>query len=67
MSSLDDPTADASLAAALAARMPERTVPAPFEKLAVPDPFENRQAVRSAAAPPEESLPAAGASPPPKP
>jgi hypothetical protein len=63
---LDDPTADASLAAALAARMPERTTPAPFVKLDVPDPFENRHAVRLPALPPDASVPVAVASRPPK-
>jgi hypothetical protein len=44
--SLDDPSADASLAAALAPTVPDRTTPAPFLKLTLPDPFEHRNAVR---------------------
>jgi hypothetical protein len=55
---LDAPTAEHSLAAAVAAQMPARTNPAPFVKLTVPDPFENRQTVRLPAMPPEEVAPA---------
>jgi hypothetical protein len=64
---LDDPTADASLAAALAAPVPERTTPAPFVKRTLPDPFENRLAIRLPARPPEEAVPVAAAPRPPKP
>jgi hypothetical protein len=64
---LDDPTAEASLAAALAATMPQRTTPAPFLKLAVPDPFENRRAVRLATVPPEDQTPASASPRLPKP
>lgn len=42
---LDDPTAAASTAAALAAP-PRRTNPAPFLRLTLPDPFEHRAALR---------------------
>jgi hypothetical protein len=41
----DDVTTDASNAAALSGTMPTRTTPAPFLKLTVPDPFENRKPV----------------------
>jgi hypothetical protein len=41
--SLEDPTADASTAAALAAPLPRRAMPAPFLRLAVPEPFEHRR------------------------
>lgn len=41
--SLEDPTADASTAAALAAPLPMRTSPAPFLKLSLPDPYEHRR------------------------
>ena len=41
--SLDDPTADASTAAALAAPLPMRTTPAPFLKLSLPDPYDHRR------------------------
>jgi hypothetical protein len=58
---LDDPTSDHSLAAALAAQMPDRTTPAPFLKLTLPDPFENRQTVRLRTMPVEESTPIAAA------
>jgi hypothetical protein len=53
---LDDATADASLAAALAATPPGRASPAPFLKLNLPDPFENR--LRPAAVPTEDVAPA---------
>jgi hypothetical protein len=56
---LDDPTTDASLAAALAAPMPSRTNPAPFLKLTLPDPFENRETGRLRSTPPEEGTPVA--------
>jgi hypothetical protein len=39
---LDDVTSDASQAAALAAPPPVRTAPAPFIKMNLPNPFENR-------------------------
>ncbi len=41
--SLDDPTTDASTAAALAAPMPMRTTPAPFLKQSLPDPYDHRR------------------------
>src|SRR5882672_11362687 len=44
--SLDDPSGDASLAAALAAKVPDRSTPAPFLRLTIHDPFEHRNAVR---------------------
>jgi hypothetical protein len=53
--SLDDPSGDASQAAALASKVPDRTVPAPFLRLTIPDPFEHRNAVRLRAAPLELS------------
>jgi hypothetical protein len=56
--SLDDPSGDASHAAALAKRVPDRTTPAPFLKLTIPDPFEHRNAVRLRASPLEIGLPA---------
>jgi hypothetical protein len=54
---LDDPTAEASLAAALAAPLPQRTAPAPFLRLGVPDPFENRRTVRLPAPAEEQAAP----------
>jgi hypothetical protein len=56
---LDDPTVDAATAAALAGAPPMRTTPAPFLRLSVPDPFENRAAVRLQPAVPEEPKPPA--------
>src|SRR5262245_51268840 len=44
--SLEDPSGDASQTAALAAKVPDRTTPAPFLRLTIPDPFEHRNAVR---------------------
>jgi hypothetical protein len=64
---LDDPTAEMSLATALAGQMPERTSPAPFLKLTLPDPFENRQTVRLRTVPVEEATPIAAAPRGPKP
>src|SRR5262249_51795249 len=40
---LDDPTADASAVAALAAPIPSRTTKAPFLKLTLPDPYDRRR------------------------
>ena len=54
---LDDPTTEASLAAALAAPLPQRTTPAPFLRLGVPDPFENRRTVRLPAPVEEPAVP----------
>jgi hypothetical protein len=54
---LEDPTADDSLAAALAAVPPVRSVPVPFHREALPDPFENAQTVRLKTPPPEETTP----------
>jgi TolA-binding protein len=55
--SLEDPTAELSLPAALTASPPERRTPAPFLRLTLPDPFEHRQAIRLRTTPPEEPLP----------
>jgi hypothetical protein len=55
--SLDDPTADAAGAAVLAAPLPERINPAPFQRLAVPDPYENRRVLQVEAMPPERNDP----------
>jgi hypothetical protein len=41
--SLDDPTAEASIAAALAAPIPSRTAKASFLKLTLPNPYEHRR------------------------
>jgi hypothetical protein len=40
---LEDPTGDASTAAALTAALPQRVIPAPFLRLAIPEPFEFRR------------------------
>ena len=55
--SLDDPTVAFSAAAVLAAPLPERTAPAPFIRLTLPDPFEHRNAVWSPAPPGLPTLP----------
>jgi hypothetical protein len=47
--SLDDPTGDGSTAAALAATLPQRVIPAPFLRLTLPDPFEFRRPLTLAA------------------
>ncbi len=59
--SLEDPTGEASVAAALARILPSRTNPAPFLRLTLPDPFEYRNTVRVRTPPPEDATPAGGA------
>lgn len=54
----DDPAAEASRAAALAAPVPVRTAPAPFLRLSVPDPYEHRRPARPLAPVAEEQVPA---------
>src|SRR5262249_53072978 len=56
---LDDQTSAASLDAALAAPVPQRSAPAPFLRLTLPDPFEHRQTVKLRAIPPEDLMPVA--------
>ena len=57
--SLDDPSGEASQTAALAGKVPDRTAPAPFLRLTLPDPFEHRNAVRLQTPPPPDiALPA---------
>jgi hypothetical protein len=53
---LDDATADASRHATLAGSPPVRSTPAPFLKIDLPDPFENR--LKPAVTPPEDVTPA---------
>jgi hypothetical protein len=65
--SLEDPTAEDSLRVALSAVPPIRSNPAPFQRLNLPDPFENAQTIRLRAQPPEEHGPATGPVRPPKP
>src|SRR5262249_31939385 len=55
--SLEGPTAAFSVGAALAAPLPERSTPAPFIRLVIPDPFEHHQALRGKTPPPEERVP----------
>jgi hypothetical protein len=62
---LDDPTADASAEAALRAAMPLRQRPVPFQKTNLPDPFENRNAVKPPPLPREDAVP--GHTTPPRP
>jgi hypothetical protein len=54
---LADPTTQASREAALAESIPSRTAPAPFDRPGIPDPFENRRAVRVGTAPPAAPAP----------
>jgi hypothetical protein len=58
---LDDPTADFSSAAAQAGAVPARQAPAPFIRVSLPDPFENRDAVRLRETPPEKGDPVTAA------
>lgn len=57
---LDDPTTEASREAALAAQLPARVNPVPFQKNSLPDPFENRQTGCVRTPPPEDPAPIAG-------
>jgi hypothetical protein len=61
---LDDPTADASTTAALAAPLPMRTTPAPFFKLTLPDPYDHRRV--ELPVPAEQNEPATGTPKPPR-
>lgn len=54
---LDDPTTEVLLAAALADRPPMRVTPAPFLRLVLPDPFENRTVSQARTALPEGTDP----------
>jgi len=54
---LTDPTADVSVAAALAAPVPIRTNPAPFVRLNRPEPFEHAQTARLRTPLEEEPVP----------
>ncbi len=56
----EDPTADVSAAAAQSAAVPAREAPAPFTKVSLPDPFENR-AARLRETPPEKEDPVTAA------
>lgn len=58
--SLDDPTLEASVTAALAVAPPARTEPIPFTPMNLPDPFANAQAVKLRTLPPELPEPTAG-------
>jgi hypothetical protein len=64
--SLEDPTADASNAAALAATLPQRLMPAPFLRLTVPEPYENRRPL-TLPVPPESAEPITATPQPPRP
>jgi hypothetical protein len=65
--SLDDATGDASAAAVLSGTMPERANPVPFQKLTIPDPFENRLPVQLKEIPAEDPQPVVASPKPPKP
>ncbi len=64
--SLDDPTADISGDAALAAPMPQRTKAAPYVRITLPDPFDNRRPLIPPP-PAEDDRPRTGTVHPPKP
>jgi hypothetical protein len=63
---LDDATAEAARAAMPSAPLPPRTKPAPFLRLKLPDPFENRVPVRLPT-PAEETTPVTASPRPPMP
>jgi len=54
---LTDPTTDASTDAALSGTIPVRDNPAPFLRINIPDPFENRQTIKVRNPLPEEPTP----------
>jgi hypothetical protein len=54
---LADPTLPASRLAVLTAPLPERSTPAPFLRLTLPDPFEHRDTVRLRQPPGIEEMP----------
>lgn len=54
---LVDPTLAAARSAVQEAPLPERTTPAPFLRLTLPDPFENRDSVRLRSSLGEEQVP----------
>jgi tetratricopeptide (TPR) repeat protein len=56
--SLDDPTAAASLAVVQTVISPQRSQPAPFLRLRVPDPYEFHYAIRMPSPRPENAMPA---------
>jgi len=56
--SLADPTADASIQAALTQPIPVRVNPEPFVPVNLPRPFEHRETVRMQQTPPEDPTPA---------
>jgi hypothetical protein len=62
--SLDDPSGEASRAAALASSVPDRATPAPPLRLTLPDPFEHHNTIRLRTKPPEITLPADHVRPP---
>jgi hypothetical protein len=63
---LDDTTAQASAAAALAALLPWRTTPAPYERVRVPDPLKNHRRLL-VPVPAEKATPVTATPVPPKP
>jgi hypothetical protein len=56
--SLEDATMEVSTSAALSAAMPVRQTPAPYQRMTVPDPYENRLPL-TLSVPAEVSSPAA--------
>jgi hypothetical protein len=65
--SLEDPTIDESIQAAVAATVPLRVNPVPFQRQSIPDPFENYNPVRLSDPSPEDSTPPVGPARNPKP
>jgi hypothetical protein len=56
-STLEDPTGDYSASTAQSAALPRRETAVPFTRVSLPDPFENRNAVRLRETPAEQSDP----------
>jgi len=60
----EDPTGEASAAAAVAGPLPQRSLPVPYFKLTIPEPYAFRAATVASPMPvPELSQPAAPATP----
>jgi hypothetical protein len=64
--SLEDPTLDLSVEAAVTAKMPARVTPAPYVRISIPNPFEFREAVQVKITVDEDPLPITGTPRPPK-
>jgi hypothetical protein len=65
--SLEDPTTEFTAQSIISNKLPLRSLPAPFVKVDLPNPFENAEAVKVTIIVKEDPLTAVGDPPPPKP